>query len=233
MCAGLALSLLQNSIVLVSICRDKLASTLLPAVSKQWGDVVDGSAIAGFCSMGKAGIANLVQHAPQEYERTRLIFIVMPHISISEEGQIGAPIGYLGKIREELERGHVDVQLDPLDIEYSTVKQKLFEKVKFGGRTPSLAALTDAAADLAHDNVVALIKATISLEISDVAVVAGVQIHGPEAKDYVYVKKFYSIVQGDKQDHTDDLAGIVKKAGTAVENQSDLDLGGAMVPTGS
>lgn len=199
---------------------------MLPAIAKQWGEVVDGSAIAGFCSLGKAGIANLIQHAPQEYERTRLVFIVMPHISISAEGQIGAPIGYLGKIREELERGQVNVQLDPLDIEYSTVKQKLLEQVKvFAGRTPSLAILTDTAADLAHDTVATLIEQAVSLEITDVAVIAGVHIHGPEAKDYVHMKQFYSIVNTDRHDHTEDLAAAVKQAGTSIDDQALLPIG--------
>lgn len=219
------------------------------------------------------------QHAPREYERTRIFILAMvrvlgldilsaaanaarsgtnlslscrvvrlgaqPHIAISSAGQVGSPEGILTRLRKELESGHVNLQADPLDTEYFEVKQKILEKVSYGRKLPSLAMLTDIASDLVADNVAALIRDCVKLETTDVAVLTGVQVYGPEAKDWVYTKSFYSIVNGEKQvgywpmatdlrcgahthrgaailcaiqDHTEDLKQLAKQAHVIAED---------------
>jgi hypothetical protein len=51
----------DNTTALVSVCRDKLASGMLPLVARLWGEPVDACSIAGFCAAGKSAITTLCQ----------------------------------------------------------------------------------------------------------------------------------------------------------------------------
>ena len=227
----------ENSLACISVCRDMLAVGLTHSVNETWGDAVDGSSIAGFLALGKTGLATLVQHAPPGYDRDRFVFIAMPHLSISAGGMLGSPEGLLSRFRKELAAGDVAIEADPLDTEYTAAKQKLLAKLHFG-RIPSLATLTKTAADIAAETLDALIESTIrcvnssfsprvllrsklterfrvcvcSAESADVAVLVGVQVRGPEDKDYIFTHSFYSTVNGEKMLHNKDLDGLCKTA---------------------
>ncbi len=51
-----------------------------------------------------------------------------------------------------------------------------------------------------------------SAESADVAVLVGVQVRGPEEKDYIFTHSFYSTVNGEKMLHNKDLDNLCKTA---------------------
>jgi hypothetical protein len=90
-----------------------------------------------WCACAPCRVVNY-QHAPAEYDRKRLFLLAMPHVGISQDGQVGSPEGLLSRLRKEIERADVGLHHDPLDAEYVAVKQKLLGRLKFG-KIPSLA----------------------------------------------------------------------------------------------
>ena len=177
---------------------------------------VDASSIAGLPTLGRSGFSTLVQHAPAQYDRRRLVFIAMPHVAITADGQIGAPEGFLSRIRQDLmtsndqhsNKAPLGPQLDPLDAEYTALKHQLVARLHFGEKLPPLFALAKLAAKIIEDSLAALIETCVPLAEFDVAVLVGIHIHSPEAKDYIYVSSFYSIVR----EHRYDLAEVLRKA---------------------
>ena len=207
----------ENSLACISACRDILAVDVVAQVNEKWADsngnfpVINGSSIAGFMALGKTGMRTLLENAPPGYDRDRFVFIAMPHLAINEGGQLGSPEGMLGRFRKELEQHNVSLHEDPLDSEYCAAKTKLLQKHNFGP-VPSLATLTKTAATIASETLDALIKETISLETADVSVLVGVQVRGPNKRDYVYTHEFYSYKDRQKMDHKVEMEKIYDKS---------------------
>jgi len=78
----------------------------------------------------------------------------------------------------ELLKGEIKVELDPLDIEQSLLKQKLIKRIKFG-ELPSLVELTDIAHRVGLSDLEVLIQEVLlkSGKKIDYAVITGVQVH--------------------------------------------------------
>jgi hypothetical protein len=85
--------------------------------------------------------------------------------------------------------------LDLDDIEQSLLKHRLLRKIRYG-EVPELAALTKAAynvivADLEH-----MVEITVNPAVSDYAILSGIQIHGPDSKQYIWPGKMYAVNNG-------------------------------------
>lgn len=101
-----------------------------------------------------------------------------------------------------MEKGQINVELDPLDMEQSLLKQKLIKHIKFG-HVPTLLELTWLAHKTSLADVEKLIDFVVKDKLSfvDYAVISGVQIHTANM-DYIWPDEnggCYCVVNGKKQ----------------------------------
>lgn len=190
----------ENSLPCVGVCRDEIATPLINDVETIWGPAFQLASLAGMLTAGITGFGAAAHHAPEDDDgRRHLIVYAMPHIAIAGDGTIGqverpgvpdpsTACGALIGFRKELAAGTIDVALDRLDAEQSLLKQSLIPKLTYG-EVPSLVNLTRCAADAIEEDLVAMLpKLAAALgeeRPTDAAIFTGIQIHGPNAANYV------------------------------------------------
>jgi len=172
---------------------------------------------------GSTAIKAAQSHAPQDLSgKERYIFIGMPHIAISQDGEIGevsrkgrctkshacgALIAFkneLEKNRERLELGW-GLELDFYDLEYSIMKERLFKRVKQlqtwkDEKNPSLVEITKEAEYQIFSDLDILVKRTIDKKKSNFAVISAIQIHAPDDETYVWphLADDYVVIDGEE-----------------------------------
>jgi hypothetical protein len=198
---------IENSIACVGVCRDELCRSLVWTVREDWGEAFNFSGLGGMLTLGTSGFRAAHQHAPIVDGRERYIYMVMPHIGISEEGEFGkcvrsgrhgtsAACGALTAVREELLSGGLDLHMDHHNIEYSMLKQHLAPILP--AEVPDMAALTLLAAELISDELERMIELTVDTDIADYAVLTGVQIHRPVSGSMIWPYRRYTCVKGQR-----------------------------------
>lgn len=192
-----------NTIACVGICHDEVTHSLRDEIRETWGEVFHLSSVAGMLFMGKAGFRTINQDIFKMDEGERYVIYTMPHIMIGSSGEIGlcqrpsragasSACGALVAFRRELASGYLSVELDPYDKKENHLKQNLFRKVK-SGQIPSLVNLVK----LTHQVILEDLERIIDLVASSVdtthhpfhcnyAIFGGIQIHGPDQKNYVW-----------------------------------------------
>ena len=201
----------KNTFACLSACRDEITKPLVDQTDLVWGEVFNFSSLAGSLTLGKTGFAAAVSHAPVVEGVERYVFIAMPHIAISEKGEIGIvyregrsgashACGALGAIVNEINSGKLHLQLDLDDIEQSILKTKIFEKLEYGEK-PDLIRITKIAHEIIKEDLERLIEIS-EKEPFDYAVLTGIMIHGPEESNYVCPQTFYTITKGNEDKKT-------------------------------
>lgn len=196
----------DNTFACASACRDEIVMPLLEATDRVWGEVFNFSSLAGSLTLGKTGFAAATSHAPVVDGLERYVFIAMPHIAISEHGEIGVvyregqegpshACGALDAIVSELNGGKLHLQLDMDDIEQSIIKTKIFESLTYGQK-PDLVEITKIAHDIIRQDLERLIEVA-DKDPFDYAVMTGILIHGPRESNYVYPQSFYTVTAAD------------------------------------
>jgi hypothetical protein len=199
----------SNSIACVSVCRDELTLPLVTKISEVWGEAFNFSSLAGMLFLGKTGFSAAYHHAPRMDERERYVHFALPHIAIGENGEVGSTIrpghlerssacGALMAFRDELVSGQVNIELDPDDIEQSLLKHRLFNKIKYGD-VPDLSRLTQLAHEAVTEDLEHMVSLLVDTGRSDYAVLTGIQIHGPEGRNYIWPGTLYAVVNGRRQ----------------------------------
>ena len=197
-----------NTFACVSTCRDEIAMPLLDETDRVWGEVFNFSSLGGPLTLGKTGFAAATSHAPVIDGLERYVFIAMPHIAISEDGEIGKVMregrdkpslacGALMAVVSELESGKVQFQMDLDDIEQSILKSKIFEKIEYGEK-PDLMKVTKVTHEIMIDDFQRLIEVS-DKEPFDYALLTGILVHGPNDKNYVWPGEFYAVHAKDKE----------------------------------
>lgn len=198
----------DNSFACVSACRDEITKPLLDQTDAVWGEVFNFSSLAGSLTLGKTGFAAAVSHAPVIEGTERYVFIAMPHIAISEKGEIGVvyregrsgashACGALGAIVNEINGGKLHLQLDLDDIEQSIIKTKIFEKLEYGEK-PDLVRITKITHEIISEDLERLIEVS-DKEPFDYAVLTGIMIHGPHESNYIYPQNFYAVTEPSRK----------------------------------
>ena len=191
-----------NTFACVSACRDEIAMPLFEETDRVWGEVFNFSSLAGSLTLGKTGFAAASSHAPVIDGLERYVFIAMPHIAISEEGEVGivyrdgrekksSACGALKAIIGEIENGKVNLQLDMDDIEQSVLKSKIFEKLEYGEK-PDLVKITKITHEIILEDLERLIEVA-EKDPYDYAVLTGIMIHGPQETNFVCPQTFYAV----------------------------------------
>jgi len=199
----------QNTFAGVGLCRDELTRPLADKIRRSWGETFNVSCLAGMLFLGKAGFTASLHHAPDDEKGTRHVYFSLPHIGINSLEEIGfcyrpgqqqtsKACGALVAFREELLSGSLRVDLDPDDLEQSLLKQRLIRKLHYG-KVPGLITLTKLAYASILEDLERMILLTMNTA-SHYAIVTGIQIHGPNNKNYVWPGEAYTVVDGMRHD---------------------------------
>lgn len=159
--------------------------------------------------------------------RERYVFFAFPHIAIDSNGEMGAlsrpgrpkqscACGALIAILGAFKKEGVDPSCkvpgvhDPLDPEFTILKQRLARRVRYEKLDPSkmdLPSLTHVAERTITDDLEYLIEKAVDPSLADYAVISGVQIHnwgkelsedGDVSCEFVAPAKCYTVVNGLK-----------------------------------
>jgi len=192
----------ENTMAMVSSCRDEIADSLFVEVIRYWGKTFNCCSLAGFIMMGKTGLAAAIDHTPIVDDVRRIIFYAMPHIAISKEGEIGKiyrdgvqkishACGALGSIVEELKFSSPKLEMDMQDIEQTIIRQKILSTINYGDK-PDLIGITKSASQIICSDVEKLLN-TLDRSVFKYAVITGIQIHGPMDTHWIYPQAFYVV----------------------------------------
>ncbi len=189
-----------NTLGMVAVCRDEIASAFVAEVIRHWGKTFGCRSLGGFVLLGKSGILTGVSHAPNVGGRRRFVFYALPHIAISEQGEIGAvyreglhevshACGSLAAVLKELESGRIDLRTDFDDIEQCCVRQKILSALRYGDK-PNLLDATKLACKIIHEDGARLLGG-VDPALYDYAFLTGILVHGPEDSDWVFPESCY------------------------------------------
>ncbi|GBF93708.1 hypothetical protein Rsub_06811 [Raphidocelis subcapitata] len=193
----------DNSIAMTNLCRDEITTVLKDKIESAFGGSFNTNGLGAALTCGVTGIKAGLSHSPLSVEdgRERYVFFSFPHTAIDGGGELGAisrpnrpgkscACGALAKALNELQTEglapncRVPGVHDPLDPEYSILKQRLARRIRWaflgvlgGGKC-------------------------VDIEKADYAVVTGVQIHNwskdLEADNFEFVAptKVYVVNRG-------------------------------------
>lgn len=189
----------------VALCRDELMLRAEQAISSTWGPAFNAGSLAGMLFLGRTGIAAALGHAPGEDGRHRFVVFCLPHIGISDSGELGrtrragmyrdsSACGALLELHRQLAAGTVDSALDDSDLEQSLVRRRLAP----ASAATTLRELTESARAAAVSDVTALIGGLGTEHPVDVAVMSGVVVHGPQELDYLGSADAFVIIDGER-----------------------------------
>ena len=209
---------------MTNLCRDEITTVLKDKIEGVFGGSFNTNGLGAVLTCGVTGIKAGLSHSPLSVEdgRERYVFFSFPHIAINGAGEVGAvarpnrpgdscACGALAKALKELQTEglapncRVPGVHDPLDPEYSILKQRLARRIRYERLEPilmDLADMTAVAERVITDDLEYLIEKCVDIEKADYAVVAGVQIHnwskGLDADNFEFVAptKVYVVNRG-------------------------------------
>ena len=80
----------ENSISVLSLCRDEAMGSLARKISSAFGDVFTLNSLGGVLTAGTAGLQAAMDHSPEDdHGRERYVFWAFPHIAIDPQGNVG------------------------------------------------------------------------------------------------------------------------------------------------
>lgn len=200
----------DNTIACAGVCRDEICRPLVGLVREAWGEAFNFSSLGGMLTLGAAGFRAAHHHAPLVGGRERYAHFAMAHIAIGAEGQLGrcfragrpepsSACGALVGFHAELSSGRVNLELDPDDVEFSILKQRLVRRLDWGA-SPDLVELTREAHAQILDDLERMIGLTVDEDTADWAVLTGVQIHAPDGGTLLWPGTLYAVVEGQRQE---------------------------------
>jgi len=209
-----------NTIPFVATCRDELACSIFTVIDEHWRSPLNAhgvsfsvSSLGGMILLGKKGMASAISHAPTVNGKKRFVFYAFSHIGIHSTGALGKirRIGMdedskvcgavLGLI-EEMKTGRVNIEMDPLDIEYSHLKHSILTNLPYG-MVPTESQITFIAYETILQDLELLLDHTARKNDGiDFAIFTGVQIHKPDLQTYIWPGKCYVHANGVQHDLT-------------------------------
>lgn len=199
-----------NTLACVGVCRDELCRSLFDEVEKMWGEAFDASSLAGILTLGRTGFAAAQAHAPLVQGRCRYVFFLFSHIAISAAGDLGvamrpgrqapsAACGALVALLNNPASGQERGGIDWLDPEQSYLRSRL-KRARSLSASPDLMELTKAAHQASVEDLGTLMAGGVDRQREDYAVVAGIQIHGPDGLSLTWPGASFVVVQGARSE---------------------------------
>ena len=194
-----------NTLACVGVCRDELCRSLFDEVEQMWGRAFDVSSLAGILTLGRTGFAAAQAHAPLVQGRCRYVFFQFSHIGISASGELGVSTrpgrdepsvacGALVALLKDPASGAVTGGINWQDPEQSFLRARL-RRVPDLSESPDLLELTKAAHRASVEDLDALMARAVDRRREDHAVVAGIQIHGPDGLNLTWPGASYVVVR--------------------------------------
>lgn len=198
----------SNSIACVAVCRDEITRPFVKEIESTWGNSFNLAGLAGLIFAGKTGFGAAHHHAPNIDGRERYLYFAFPHIALGPQGEIGVctrfnrqgasgACGALQAFYKELTSQQVRLEIDPNDVEQSLLRMRLSPGLK-GAAPADLVGLTRYVYDVILDDLERTIAATVHPDHADYAVFAGIQVHGPDERNYVWPGVAYAVVKGKR-----------------------------------
>ncbi|GAX81647.1 hypothetical protein CEUSTIGMA_g9075.t1 [Chlamydomonas eustigma] len=217
----------DNSIAMTNLCRDEVTTILKDKIEAVFGGSFNTNGLGAVLTCGVTGMKAGLSHSPTISGRERYVFFSFPHIAIDSQGNIGTitrpgrdskscACGALQKCLNEFRAEGYDVNCkvpgehDPLDPEYSILKQRLARRLRYERSDTSkldLPSITALAERTITNDLEYLLEKVIDTNQADYAVVTGVQIHnwataleqgGMPSLEFVAFSKCYVVVNGQK-----------------------------------
>ncbi|MEW5315489.1 MAG: hypothetical protein WDW38_006914 [Sanguina aurantia] len=218
----------DNSIAMTNLCRDEVTAVLKEKIESVFGSSFNTNGLGGVLTCGVTGLSAGLSHSPIcNGGRERYVFFSFPHIAIDSSGTMGAItrpgrakqscacgalLKCLGELRSEgLEPScKVPGVHDPLEPEYSILKQRLARRLRYEKidvAQMDLPCLTKVAERTITDDLEYLIEKTVNPANADYAVIVGIQVHnwaaelvpdGEVSLEFVAPTKAYAVVNGVK-----------------------------------
>lgn len=172
-------------------------------LAARWGPAFDMSSLAGMIFLGRSGMQAAAHHAPDDTGRRRFVLFVLPHLGIDAGGAIGRvqrdgqrvaspACGALVAVQAELAAGRLNVEVDPTDLELSLLRLELLRRVAYG-HVPELPELTAIAGQAAVAEATRLTAELVVEPGTNVALVAGTVVHGPDGDHVAAAESWVSI----------------------------------------
>lgn len=199
-----------NTLACVGVCRDELCRSLFDEVEAMWGHAFDVSSLAGVLTLGKTGFAAAQAHAPLIQGRCRYVFFLFSHIGVSGAGDLGvamrpgrerpsAACGALVSLLADQESGAVIDGVNWQDPEQSFLRSRL-RRMRDLSDSPDLLELTKATHRATVEDLGSLMAVAVDPHQEDHAVVAGIQIHGPDGLKLTWPGASYVVVEGTRSE---------------------------------
>ncbi|KAG2423205.1 hypothetical protein HXX76_010973 [Chlamydomonas incerta] len=217
----------DNSIAMTNLCRDESVLILEDKIESAFGSCFSTHGLGGVLTCGVIGMKAGLSHSPVVGGKERYVFFSFPHIAIDSNGKVGAvsrpnrpgasaACGALIACMGDLKRDGLEVNCkqpgvhDPLEPEYSILKQRIARRLAYEKINPldcSLVDMTKAAERVISSDLEYLISKAVDTKKADYAVFTGVQIHNWAADlnnttvpslEFVGVGKSYVVVNGEK-----------------------------------
>ncbi|KAG2425052.1 hypothetical protein HXX76_013961 [Chlamydomonas incerta] len=217
----------DNSIAMTNLCRDESVLILEDKIESAFGSCFSTHGLGGVLTCGVIGMKAGLSHSPVVGGKERYVFFSFPHIAIDSNGKVGAvsrpnrpgasaACGALIACMGDLKRDGLEVNCkqpgvhDPLEPEYSILKQRIARRLAYEKINPldcSLVDMTKAAERVISADLEYLISKAVDPKKADYAVITGVQIHNWAADlnntdvpslEFVGVGKSYVVVNGEK-----------------------------------
>ncbi|KAL4431647.1 hypothetical protein ABPG77_001489 [Micractinium sp. CCAP 211/92] len=217
----------DNAIAMSNLCRDESCMVLEDKIESVFGSCFSTHGLGGVLTCGVIGIKAGLSHSPVQGGKERYVFFSFPHIAIGSNGDVGAisrpnrpgassACGALIACTSHLKSEGLDANLktpgehDPLEPEYSILKQRLARRLKHEGADHNqldLVSVTKAAERTITSDLEYMISKAVDTSKADYAVFTGVQIHNwadnledesIPSLEFVGVGKSYVVVNGEK-----------------------------------
>ena len=183
----------QNSLAVVSACRDELCQPVVAEITSRWGMPFNASGLGGMPALGPTGWGACLSNAPQGDGRHRLLVLAFPHVGIGPEGISGMALhadqakprpccGALNAVRKSLVGALDSSAVDPEDHEVNRLTRILSTDL---ATTPTDLVEMAFAASISIERVIwGELGATEEFYDADVAVFTAIQIHTGSGVDY-------------------------------------------------
>ncbi|CAF0835395.1 unnamed protein product [Didymodactylos carnosus] len=196
-----------NTMCCIGLCRDEITCQFKNIIESMYGAGFSCGSLAGLLFCGRTGFLAAHHHVPAD--SACLIYYCFTHIAISEKGEIGVVLrsktgmkqkstacGALMAFTNTLSEGiQLPIEIDENDVEMSCLKKHVLETVPTLSTNSTLLDVTHAAyLTITRDLEYHVLQDSKCYQKRKYALFTGIQIHGPNGHDSVWLGKS-SIVQ--------------------------------------
>jgi len=203
----------ENTLAGIGLCRDEICTPFEDMLQQIWGPSFLFSSLAGAVLPGRTAFGAYLHHAPEVDGRHRIACFGFAHVALSPAGDQGwcrrpgrpAPSNACGALKSILkaltEGSGMPTPAPEGDHEFALLCRRLDRAL--AGRVPTdLVDLTLAVHGALDADWRALLAQAVDPATTDFALFTGVQVHGPQSLELVWVPTAEATVEGRRVELT-------------------------------